>query len=147
MLHPKTIKHKASDCAKTISYLILIFFISVSMPVSAATVTAGQKQVAKVNGTVLTEADLQEALNEIMPSSVFHGGFSSEKRASYRPQAFERMIEKELFFQAEIKKGIKVNKKAIKKRRIVRSKGSVERKNSGWPLKKRVLAKKSTLKS
>ena len=117
MLHPKTIKHKASDCAKTISYLILIFFISVSMQVSAATVTAGQKQVAKVNGTVLTEADLQEALNEIMPASVFHGGFSSEKRASYRPQAFEKMIEKELLFQAAIKKEIKVNKKAIKKKK------------------------------
>ena len=45
------------------------------------------KPVAKVNGTVLTEADLEAALNEIMPAGVFHGGFSSKKRATYRPQA------------------------------------------------------------
>ena len=42
---------------------------------------------------MLTEADLEAALNEIMPAGVFHGGFSSEKRATYRPQAFEKMID------------------------------------------------------
>jgi parvulin-like peptidyl-prolyl isomerase len=75
------------------------------------------KPVAKVNGTVLTEADLEEALNEIMPAGVFHGGFSSKKREEYRPQAFEKMIEKELFYQEAVKKGLKVDEEVIKEER------------------------------
>jgi peptidyl-prolyl cis-trans isomerase C len=73
--------------------------------------------VAKVNGTVLTEADLQQALNEIMPAGVFHGGFSSEKRATYRPQAFEKMIDKELFYQEALKIGLKIDEEIIQAER------------------------------
>ncbi len=79
--------------------------------------TAVSKPVAKVNGTVLTESDLEVALNEIMPAGVFHGGFSSKKRLQYRPEAFERMIEKELFYQEAVKQGIKVENKVIKAER------------------------------
>ncbi|MEE9119356.1 MAG: SurA N-terminal domain-containing protein [Calditrichia bacterium] len=83
--------------------LIIVFG---PMSVYAAPVGKLQKPVAKVNGTVLTEADLEEALNEIMPAGVFHGGFSSEKRMSHRPEAIEKMIDKELFYQEAVKKGI-----------------------------------------
>ena len=65
---------------------------------------------------MLTEADLEAALNEIMPAGVFHGGFSSEKRATYRPQAFEKMIEKELFYQEAVKKGLKVEEELTEKK-------------------------------
>jgi parvulin-like peptidyl-prolyl isomerase len=75
------------------------------------------KPVAKVNDTVLTEADLEAALNEIMPAGVFHGGFSSEKRATYRPQAFEKMIDKEIFYQEAVKIGLKVDEEIIKAER------------------------------
>jgi len=75
------------------------------------------KPVAKVNDTVLTEDDLQQALNEIMPAGVFHGGFSSKKREQYRPQAFEKMIEKELFYQEAVKIGIKIDDEIIKTER------------------------------
>ena len=44
------------------------------------------KPVARVNDTVLTEVDLEKALNEIMPAGIFHGGFSSKRREKYRPQ-------------------------------------------------------------
>ena len=74
---------------------------------------AYKKPVAKINDTVLTEADLDAALNEIMPAGVFHGGFSSEKRASHRPQALEKMIEKELFFQEAIRTELKIDKELI----------------------------------
>jgi len=56
---------------------------------------------------------LQAALNEIMPAGVFHGGFSSEKRNRYRPQALEKMIEKELFYQEAVKRGLTVDKEMI----------------------------------
>lgn len=75
------------------------------------------KPVAKVNDTVLTEADLEQALNEIMPAGVFHGGFSSKKREEYRPQAFEKMIEKELFYQEAVKIGLKIDEEIIKAER------------------------------
>ena len=67
---------------------------------------APQKPVAKVNDTVLTVTDLEKAVNEIMPAGVFHGGFSSEKRMSQRPKALEKMIDKELFYQEAVRKGL-----------------------------------------
>ena len=73
-------------------FLLLLFALVVAWDKPAS---AASKPLAKVNGTVLTETDLEEALNEIMPAGVFHGGFSSKKRLQRRPQAFEKMIEKE----------------------------------------------------
>jgi len=96
--------------------LFLLLSIALS-PVWDKPAAAVAKPVAKINDTVLTEADLQQALNEIMPASVFHKGFSSEKRAKYRPQAFEKMIEKELFYQEAVKKGMQVDEKVIKEER------------------------------
>ena len=84
--------------------MVLLLFV-VPIPAWSAPASSLEKPAAKVNETVLTEFDLQEALNEIMPAGVFHGGFSSEKRASYRPKAIEKMIEKELFCQEAVKRG------------------------------------------
>jgi peptidyl-prolyl cis-trans isomerase C len=91
--------------------------------------TAGAKRVAKVNGTILTEADLLAAFNEIMPAGVFHGGFSSEKRAKHRPRALELMIEKELFYQEALKKGLKIDEKMIQieRERTIRRLGGEEK--------------------
>jgi peptidyl-prolyl cis-trans isomerase C len=95
-------------------FLLLSAALSLVWCIPAA---ALPKPVAKVNDTVLTEADLQQSLNEIMPAGVFHGGFSSEKRATYRPQAFEKMIEKELFYQEAVKIGLKVDEEILKAER------------------------------
>ncbi len=92
--------------------LVVVLLTAWAKPAGAVS-----KPVAKVNGTVLTEADLEEALNEIMPAGVFHGGFSSKKREQYRPQAFEKMIEKELFYQEAVKKGLKADEEVIKTER------------------------------
>ena len=94
--------------------LFFLFLFVAPLPVWDAPAAAAAKPVAKVNSAVLTEADLQQALNEIMPAGVFHKGFSSEKRAKYRPQAFEKMIEKELFYQEAVKIGMKVDKAVMK---------------------------------
>jgi peptidyl-prolyl cis-trans isomerase C len=95
-------------------FLLLSVALSLAWNIPAA---ALPKPVAKVNDTVLTEADLEAALNEIMPAGVFHGGFSSEKRATYRPQAFEKMIDKELFYQEALKIGLKVDEEIIQAER------------------------------
>ena len=97
---------------------MIFLFLSVALSlVWCIPAAALPKPVAKVNDTVLTEADLQQALNEIMPAAVFHGGFSSKKREKYRPQAFEKMIEKELFYQEALKKGLKIDEEIIKAER------------------------------
>ena len=103
--------------AGKIDRLIFLFLSAALSLVWCIPAAALPKPVAKVNDTVLTEADLEAALNEIMPAGVFHGGFSSEKRATYRPQAFEKMIEKELFYQEAVKIGLKVDEKIIKAER------------------------------
>jgi peptidyl-prolyl cis-trans isomerase C len=93
---------------------MIFLFLSVALSlVWCIPAAALPKPVAKVNDTVLTESDIEDALNEIMPAGVFHGGFSSKKREEYRPQAFDKMIEKELFYQEAVKKGLKVDEGVI----------------------------------
>ncbi len=94
-------------------FLILLLLFSFILCHTAA--AAEQKPVAKVNNTVLTGYDLQEALNEIMPAGVFHGGFSAEKRMARKPEAIEKMIEKELLYQEALKIGLKADNELINK--------------------------------
>jgi len=103
--------------AGKIRHLLHLLLFLALLPAWENPADALPKPVAKVNGTVLTEADLEAALNEIMPAGVFHGGFSSEKRAKYRPQAFEKMIDKELFYQEAVKMGLKIDEEIIKAER------------------------------
>jgi parvulin-like peptidyl-prolyl isomerase len=96
--------------------VVLLLFLALSL-LWCIPAGAFPKPVAKVNDTVLTEVDLEQALNEIMPAGVFHGGFSSKRRQKYRPQAFEKMIEKELFYQEALEMGLKVDEEIIKAER------------------------------
>jgi peptidyl-prolyl cis-trans isomerase C len=93
--------------------LLLIYFSFVYAFICSDHAGAFEKPVAKINDTVLTETDLETALNEIMPAAIFHGGFSSKKRASHRPRALEKMIEKELFYQEAIRTGLKIDPELI----------------------------------
>jgi peptidyl-prolyl cis-trans isomerase C len=112
----KLFNNETLKAGKIWHWMSLLLVVAI-LPVWDIPAAALPKPVAKVNDTVLTEADLEQALNEIMPAGVFHGGFSSEKRAKYRPQAFEKMIEKELFYQEAVKKGLKVDEEIIKAER------------------------------
>ncbi len=106
--------HRTCRLPDTRSLLISVYVIMLLAWLSGTAVAGGQAApVAKVNETILSESDLQRALNEIMPAGVFHGGFSSKKRASFRPQAIERMIEKELFFQEAVRIKMPVDQAAL----------------------------------
>jgi parvulin-like peptidyl-prolyl isomerase len=78
---------------------------------------AAEDVVAKVNGSVLTELDLEEELDKIVPRAVFHGAMNPEKRNRYRPEALEKMIEDELLYQEAKRMGLKADKKRIKETR------------------------------
>jgi parvulin-like peptidyl-prolyl isomerase len=98
-------------------------------PPGAALAADPNSAVAKINQTVLFESDLQRALSEIMPAGVFHGGFSSKKRASYRPQALEKMIENELFYQEALRIQMKVDQAAlrIEQNKVIKRLGGAEK--------------------
>ena len=89
--------------------------LALLLAATPAAVPAAQQAVAQVNDSVLTEYDLEEALDEIMPAGRFHGGFSSEKRMAHRPQALEKLIEKELLYQEALKRNMNVDKALIDK--------------------------------
>ncbi len=97
--------------------LILLLCAVVLAPIQGLSAGKLQEPVVKVNDAVLTEADLEEALNAIMPAGVFHGGFSSKKRAKHRPKALEKMIEMELFYQEAKNRGLKIEKGVLEKER------------------------------
>jgi peptidyl-prolyl cis-trans isomerase C len=71
------------------------------------------KAVAKVNGTVLTEADLAEVMNRLVPATSFHWTLTPERRAKYRPKALKLLIEEELLYQAAKERGMKVKRSKI----------------------------------
>ena len=105
----KTYQSPRAKGLKIIAYLLVLLLWL------GGTSVAGEPPptVAKVNKTILSESDLQRALNEIMPAGSFHGGFSSKKRASRRPQAIEKMIEKELFYQEAVRMKMTVDKATL----------------------------------
>lgn len=111
----------------------LLIGVCVAMLLSWLTDTAvageGPPAVAKVNETILSESDLQRALNEIMPAGMFHGGFSSKKRASYRPQAIDKMIEKELFYQEAVRMKMTVDQATLenKHRKVIQRLGGEQK--------------------
>ncbi|MBA4366934.1 MAG: hypothetical protein C0403_04770 [Desulfobacterium sp.] len=104
---------------KKLTLLAVLFFLTISLILCPwiNPVKATQKPLASVNDVELNESDLEDALNEIMPAAIFHGGFSSVKRAKYRPQAFEKMIDKELLHQEARKLGLKADEAFIQSNR------------------------------
>jgi peptidyl-prolyl cis-trans isomerase C len=89
-------------------FFMLVFFTGI--PSSEGL----DEPVAKVNNTVLTEADLQEEMNKIIPSITIHGGVSPERLAKYRPKAVEKLIENELLYQGAVEMGLKADDDRIK---------------------------------
>jgi len=97
--------------------LIILLLPAAMIATPAAALEAGPKPVAKVNSVILTERDLQAAFNEIIPAGVFHRGFSASRKSRYRHKAIDRMVETELFYQAAIAKGLKIDEAVVERQR------------------------------
>jgi hypothetical protein len=61
--------------------------------------TASRKPAARVNGAVLTEADVIRQMYTIFPYASQHGGFPKAMEADIRKGAIEMIIFEELLFQ------------------------------------------------
>ena len=92
---------------RIISLFLFILLFSISA-------YADDAVVAKVNGAVITVADLEAEVDRLIPRSTYHGKVSEEKRDEFREKAVETLIERELQYQDAQAKGMKPDKKAVK---------------------------------
>ena len=74
------------------------------------------KIIVKVNGTPINELDLQGEVNALMPGQIVHGSIPGKKIQRVKDKALKRLIENELVYQEGQRRGLKVEKKVIKKR-------------------------------
>ncbi len=101
-------------------WLRIMFLTVFSMMLSFSSVFADEEKmsdasqvVAKVNGTPVTEAELEKALDIYVPPGSFHGKKAFQKREQYKEQALEQLIETELIYQEAKRRGMTVSKKDI----------------------------------
>jgi len=93
--------------------LILILFSGL---VSTVPALSGEKVVARVNTSIITTRDLDEAIDRLIPRATFHGNVSGEKRKELQEQALASLIERELLYQDAVSTGMKADRKIIKER-------------------------------
>ncbi len=88
---------------------IMIAFFMVCLPLNC--ISAGpDKIVAVVNDVNLTEAELNQEINVLMPmNQSFHGSLSDEKMVKIRSEALKNLVGSELRAQDALKQGIKVS--------------------------------------
>ncbi len=93
---------------------MLKIFVSVFMiMLFAAPSYGGDTIVAKVNGVVFTQKDLEEEVDRLIPRMTFHRNVPPEKRKLYYGKALDEMINRELQYQDAKAQNIKIDKEQI----------------------------------
>lgn len=93
---------------KSIMLFSIVFLLFAGLSV-AGTAQPISKVVAIVNGAELTEAELQQEINIIMPmNQAFHGNTSDEKMEKIKAEALKNLVDAELKAQDAEAKGIKI---------------------------------------
>lgn len=76
---------------------------------------AGEQQIAvSVNGENILEAEVQMAVNRLIPASVYHGRISNEKMEQLRKSAIDSLVEWQLLYHEGKRLGIGVKKSEVK---------------------------------
>jgi parvulin-like peptidyl-prolyl isomerase len=92
--------------------LSVCFFVAViAHPVIAET----SKTVATVNGVAITEAEVDEMLEQIIPALTYHREITPEKKVRFRKDAIERLIDLELLYQEAVRLGLEVSDPDVQK--------------------------------
>lgn len=98
---------------RTIKLFVLVFLAAVCLPLAVRAETAS-KVVAVVNGVGLSEADLNQEINILMPmNQPFHGKISDEKMKKVRSDAMKTLVDYELKAQDARSKGMKIPQAVI----------------------------------
>jgi parvulin-like peptidyl-prolyl isomerase len=87
--------------------------LSVMMVILFAASAYAEEVVAKVNGTSLTQKDLDAELDRLIPKITFHRSVSNEKRKFYYDQALQELINRELQYQDALAKNMKPEKEKL----------------------------------
>src|SRR4051812_6350906 len=74
---------------------------------------AGAAVVARVNGVAIAAADVEAALNTVIPLSSYHENVKPEKREELRQQAIEGLIEEELRYQEAVRLKVRIEPTAV----------------------------------
>jgi parvulin-like peptidyl-prolyl isomerase len=88
------------DMLKILISLILVM-------ISTMTAFAGSAVVARVNGTDLTEVDLNVEIDRLIPQMSFHRNVTDETRKKYSEKAIEELVVRELQYEDAVSRGIK----------------------------------------
>ena len=91
---------------KTVLSLIMIILFSVSA-------YADDVVVAKVNGAVFTQKDLEAEVDRLIPQATFHRNVPQEKRKFYYDKAIEALVNRELQYQDAVAKGMEIDKEKL----------------------------------
>ena len=91
---------------RTVLSLIMIISFSVSA-------YADDVVVAKVNGTVFTQKDLEAEVDRLIPQTTFHRNVPLEKRKFYYDKAIEALVNRELQYQDAVAKGMEIDKEKV----------------------------------
>jgi len=87
--------------------------LSVMMVILFAASAYAQEVVATVNGTSLTQKDLDAELDRLIPKITFHRSVSNEKRKFYYDQALQELINRELQYQDASARNMKPEKEKL----------------------------------
>ena len=81
-----------------------------SHPVQRTPTPTETREVARVNGVVLTSLRLEAALSRLIPLESFHRNVSAAKVDELRARALDQIVEEELEFQDGTRTGIVITR-------------------------------------
>ena len=87
--------------------------LSVMMVILFAASAYAEEVVATVNGTSLTQKDLDAELDRLIPKITFHRSVPNEKRKFYYDQALQELINRELQYQDAVARNMKPEKEKL----------------------------------
>jgi len=90
--------------------IMVIMSITFAFPRSSF---AEEVTVAKVNGTAITEAQVNAALSRKISSTSFHRNIPEEKLAKLKEDVLEELIEEELMYQDAVGKKVSVSDEEV----------------------------------
>ncbi len=94
-------------------FLILIMIALFSVSSLSYAGDNADNVVAKVNGTIFLQKDLELEVDRLIPKMTFHRNVPLEKRKLYYDQAMEALIDRELQYQDAVAKGMKPDKEKV----------------------------------
>ncbi len=88
---------------------IIFFILIIKALVFAQNVMLPESTVAVVNGTAISEAELEREVAKLLPKTYFHSTVNEEKLTEVRKKALESLIEHTLMYSYAVSKGIKAS--------------------------------------